>query len=899
MIKMNYLSVVIMFFISTILQSQGKVYIVLGSDTAIWDNMNTAKYNCTYNLELYKGNNTNTSKVMSDEFRVPLKDSYGNNVKLTWWMMAGNIFRYATNNDVPLPNTMTLYLMKKYFGDKVTQWGDELSLHYHTFVWTDYNNDGQYYWNQAKNFNESKDDFDVTMAQFLLDENVFPVSFRSGWHYMDNNWQNYINNFFPYSLHNDYPNKRTFDEEPIDNIFDWSLASSEFVPFKPSSQNYQLDGGSRGWNVRSKYMGSVTQQMVNEIFQKAKQGKDQLVCFWSHLPEENFPQQIQNIDLLLHNAASTYSTVKFRYCTAVEAYQRYLKNTDTSSPIINLSFEDGGENSRILISTDENIFQPKPIVAIKDKNEQYFLAFCDKIGLNTWRTKNTIVKNNIGKIGVACIDTSGNLSTEFINILPDDKFIDNQDMECQILYGNWITESIKSWHLDSKVCNLLQGDSAAVSWKIPNNFADRYNLFVQFPQVANHVDTVNYEIIKNGILLKKGKISSDGKLKEWIYCSTINDADNSNIELIIKAKNLTTTPKVLTADVVKASAYVRDKQIRIEKQFLSLGDVSVTDTIQFKVNIQNLGVGELNINKISSTGGKIKSNQLFPLVIGAMQYLDCNFYFVPQAIGAFSDTLIICSDDPISSVIKLPVQANIENYNVIVDNETLGKYFEYGNWVTSVTQAYGNTSRYAYIQNTTNGPSATFNFIMSRSGVYKILELLPKTVNAANNALYKIYSNNVLVDSLYLNQNEGSGNWKLIGEYYLSSNVPTMVIVKDDGKSSQGPVIRADAIKILYTEDYLGINDIEEVPNNFVLYSNYPNPFNSLTTIKFSIPNRAEVKISVYDILGNEIKQLLKAEKDPGTYEIKFDASGLSSGIYFINLISGKYIKTQKAVLLK
>jgi len=879
--------------------SQGKVYIVLGSDTAIWDNMSTAKYNCVYNLELFKGTNTNTVKVMSDEFRLPLKDSYGNSLKMTWWMMAGNIFRFATNNDVPVPNTMTLYLMKKYFGNKIEQWQDELSLHYHTFVWTDYDNDGMYYWNQAKNFNESKDDFDVTLAQFLLEENVFPVSFRSGWHYMDNNWQNYIDNFIPYSLHNDYPAKRTFDEEPIDNIYDWSLASSEFVPFRPSSLNYQLGGGSRGWNVRSKYMGSVNQQLINQIFLKAKQGKNQLVCFWSHLPEDNFPEQIQNINLLLNNATSTYPTVKFRYCTGTEAYQRFLNYTDTSSPNINLSFEDNGLNSKLLISTNENLFQIKPIVAIKDNNEKYSLLYCEKIGQNLWQTKNAINKNSIGKIGVACIDTSGNLATEFINLLPDDKFIDNSDNECVTLYGNWVTESIKAWHIDSKISNILPGDSSAVSWKIPTNFAHQYNLFIQFPQINNHIDTVSYEIIKDGILIKSGKISTNGNLKEWLSCSTVFDAGNSDIQLIIKAKNQDTADKVLAADVVKITAYVRIKQIKIEKQFINLGDVSITDTVKFKVNIKNLGIGELSINNIASLNGKIKFNQTFPLVINGMQSIYLESYFVPQEMGVFSDTLIIYSDDPINNVIKLPVKANIENYNVIVDNETVGKYSETGNWFTSVTQAYGNTSRYAYIQNSVNGPSAMFSFKLNRNGIYKILELLPKTVNAANNALYLIYNNNLLVDSIYFNQNEGSGNWKLIGEYYLNADVLTKVIVKDDGKSSQGPVIRADAIKILYTEDYLSVKDEKSLPDNFVLYPSYPNPFNSSTTIKFSIPHKTIVKITIYDLLGNEIKELIKDEKEAGTYEIKFDASGLSSGVYFINLSAGTYIKTQKTVLLK
>ena len=260
-------------------QPQNKVYLVLGSDTAIWDGMNTAKYHCYYNLDLFTAVSTNTSTVMSESFRNQIEDSYGNKLKMTWWMMAGNIFRYATNNNVPISNTMTLHLMKKYFGDKIELWDDELSLHYHTFTWTDYDNDGKYWWNQAHDFLETKDDFNFTLAQFLLEENVFPVSFRSGWHYMDNNWQNYLNKILLYSLHNDYPAIRSSTTEPIDNVFDWSQSSPEFVPFNPAPQNYQLQGNSNGWNVRSKYMGSVTQQMMNDIFLESKPGNRSTCLF--------------------------------------------------------------------------------------------------------------------------------------------------------------------------------------------------------------------------------------------------------------------------------------------------------------------------------------------------------------------------------------------------------------------------------------------------------------------------------------------------------------------------------------------------------------------------------------------------------------------------------------------
>ncbi|MGE5456916.1 MAG: hypothetical protein ACM3RX_01030 [Methanococcaceae archaeon] len=194
------------------------VLLVLGSDTGIWDGMGITRLNDNYNPALFIDPSLNTNRVMQTAYRESLRDSYGTPVKLTWWMMAGNIFRYAVNTNVPLANTMTLDLMKKYYGTQVKQFGDELSLHYHTFAYTDYDKDGIFYWNQAHGFEECRDDFDVTMAQLLLEENTYPVSFRAGWHYMDNPWQNYLNTPLPYSLHNDYPHVRLDTTEPTDNL---------------------------------------------------------------------------------------------------------------------------------------------------------------------------------------------------------------------------------------------------------------------------------------------------------------------------------------------------------------------------------------------------------------------------------------------------------------------------------------------------------------------------------------------------------------------------------------------------------------------------------------------------------------------------------------------------------
>lgn len=90
-----------------------------------------------------------------------------------------------------------------------------------------------------------------------------------------------------------------------------------------------------------------------------------------------------------------------------------------------------------------------------------------------------------------------------------------------------------------------------------------------------------------------------------------------------------------------------------------------------------------------------------------------------------------------------------------------------------------------------------------------------------------------------------------------------------------------------------------EIPTNFNLHQNYPNPFNPSTTIKFDLPNSGNISLKVYNELGKEIETLSDGFKNAGSYEINFDASGLSSGIYFYKLVTDGAAVTKKMLLVK
>ena len=124
--------------------------------------------------------------------------------------------------------------------------------------------------------------------------------------------------------------------------------------------------------------------------------------------------------------------------------------------------------------------------------------------------------------------------------------------------------------------------------------------------------------------------------------------------------------------------------------------------------------------------------------------------------------------------------------------------------------------------------------------------------------------------------------------------------------------------KLIYkttTGGAIGIKTISnQVPDEFALYQNYPNPFNPVTKIKFALPalplrqaglppspqgEGLGVRVIIYDILGREITTLVNEQLQPGTYEVEFDGTNYSSGVYFYTLITEYFNQTKRMMLIK
>ena len=93
--------------------------------------------------------------------------------------------------------------------------------------------------------------------------------------------------------------------------------------------------------------------------------------------------------------------------------------------------------------------------------------------------------------------------------------------------------------------------------------------------------------------------------------------------------------------------------------------------------------------------------------------------------------------------------------------------------------------------------------------------------------------------------------------------------------------------------------EINNVPNSAVLYQNYPNPFNPNTNISFMLPKKLKVELSIYNILGEKVAELVSGTLNNGFHSYVWEAVNNSSGIYFMRLVDENAVQTRKIVLLK
>ncbi len=196
--------------------------------------------------------------------------------------------------------------------------------------------------------------------------------------------------------------------------------------------------------------------------------------------------------------------------------------------------------------------------------------------------------------------------------------------------------------------------------------------------------------------------------------------------------------------------------------------------------------------------------------------------------------------------------------------------------------------------------------VFNENGIVTPVELLDFTADVINNSKVKLdwstatETNN---KGFEIERNTDNSNWRLI-DFKEGNGTTTEThnyTFTDDllGVNLSKLYYRLKQIDFDGNFEYSDIVEVEIAPSNYFLSQNYPNPFNPSTKISWQSPLGGWQTLKIYDVLGNEVATLVDEYNPAGKYEVEFDGSDLTSGIYFCQLKTGSFVETKKMILLR
>ncbi len=318
----------------------------------------------------------------------------------------------------------------------------------------------------------------------------------------------------------------------------------------------------------------------------------------------------------------------------------------------------------------------------------------------------------------------------------------------------------------------------------------------------------------------------------------------------------------------------------------------------------------------------------------AISYINFNNAFIISQFGGISWiyrstngglTWILQTTDNAS---YLSVSFTDENNGLITGIEGLILRTSNGGVISETNTAYNRNGLNLPIgdfQNTDDSINVNITDNLSAYAVTRVYLTIDTVLHTNDADLEFFLGHNGITDTL-IYQNGGSGdnflgtflndetNFPLVsGEApFRGSYEPYRPLSKFNGQDPDGywnlriydraagstGTLEAWSLTLLY-QSLTGVPEDHKIPTTYLLSQNFPNPFNPSTMIRYHLPERLLVTIKIFNILGQEVVTLINEEKPAGSYEVNFNASKLSSGVYFYRLQAGNFISTKKMILLK
>jgi len=307
--------------------------------------------------------------------------------------------------------------------------------------------------------------------------------------------------------------------------------------------------------------------------------------------------------------------------------------------------------------------------------------------------------------------------------------------------------------------------------------------------------------------------------------------------------------------------------------------------------------------------GLTRDTSAITLAWNGLHFLDENTGFVAGKV----ENQLMKTTDGGASWIQLSPNAGVDlndvyftdiNHGVVIGKNRTVKYTEDGGltWNNAVLNnipagapSTAELKRVTFVNSNVGYIAGALNFKTNDGGKswdYLAIPDPTKTMNTVS-----VYNNSVCLvgaNKVYESTDEGA-TWRDI----VDTSVVKITSIYGSKYDLSGNVWISGAYSSIYTTNPL-VNVDDPIANySFNIQQNYPNPFNPSTKITYSLNNFGKVNLSVYNLLGQKVAELVNTEQAAGDYTVNFNADNLSSGVYFYTLKFDNVVKTKKMVLLK
>jgi len=436
------------------------------------------------------------------------------------------------------------------------------------------------------------------------------------------------------------------------------------------------------------------------------------------------------------------------------------------------------------------------------------------------------------------------------------------------------------------------------------------------PWTSNSRNHVMYIVAASGRLPDSTWHDQNDNSGNWINIGVYHLSEGTDNYVEVFNDSTSTSGYIFRADAVRFILGPDHRDIEPgRRNGYDYGEVALPNSQDWALRIYNIGGAILTVDEIAfgNSGAYFLYAPSLPMDIEPRDYEDFTIRFLPFTERIFNDTLRIISDDPDEPSIPIFLKGEGVAPFVVVndDHGPPGYVEEVGEWNQSNGTAncpgIANIgSRYS-IQSSNPGARATFTPDIPVAGFYRIESALPMTAAGSDHALYVICpGGGVAFDSVWINQNSNSSCvWKLLGIYPLVPGRENSVSVINDGTGA-GYVLRTDLMKFTLCSAVSVESEASpaELPETHPLLQNYPNPFNASTKIRYQIPKAGPVTLKIFNILGQDVRNLVDTNQKTGRFVVNWDGRDnrnreVASGLYFCRLKAGNFSETIRMLLIR